>query len=139
MILLDTGGLFAALVQSQRHHVEAREALECADPSLVLSPFVLAELDYFILRHVGVELELLLLAEVAARRYELAAFAPPDVAEAAALVERYRDLGLGLADASIAVLADRLGADTVLTFDERHFRAIRTPAGRTLRLLPADA
>ena len=48
-------------------------------------------------------------------------------------------LELGLADASIAVLAARLDADAVLTLDERHFRALRGPGGRPFRLLPADA
>ena len=39
-------------------------------------------------------------------------------------------------DASIAVLADRLDTDLIVTLDRRHFGAIRSPQGRTFRLLP---
>jgi hypothetical protein len=49
------------------------------------------------------------------------------------------DLDLGLADASVAVLAGRYGVRDILTLDERHFRTLRGPGGRPFRLLPADA
>jgi predicted nucleic acid-binding protein len=60
-----------------------------------------------------------------------------DVAAATEIVERYRDQELGLADASIVVLAERYGTTDVLTLDERHFRVLRTQDGRAFRLLPA--
>ena len=53
MILLDTSGLLAALDASQRQHAPCRAALEAAKGPLLLSPFVLAELDYLLMRHVG--------------------------------------------------------------------------------------
>lgn len=138
MILLDTSGLLAAIDASQRSHEAARRALERVEGPLVLSPFVLAELDYLLATRVSVAAELALLDEVSAGAYELAPFDARDVAEARTLIDSYRDLELGLADASIAVLAGRLDADAVLTLDERHFRALRGPAGRPFRLLPAD-
>ena len=46
---------------------------------------------------------------------------------------------IGLADASIVVLANRYDTDRVLTLDERHFRALRTLDGKPFTLLPADA
>ncbi len=52
------------------------------------------------------------------------------------MVERHADIRLGTTDASVAVLADRLGTDIVLTLDRRHFEAIRSPAGRAFRILP---
>jgi hypothetical protein len=39
-------------------------------------------------------------------------------------------------DASIVILADRLDTDLIVTLDRRHFGAIRSPRGRTFRLLP---
>jgi predicted nucleic acid-binding protein len=138
VILLDTSGLLAAIDASQRSHEAARHALERNEGPLVLSPFVLAELDYLLATRVGVAAELALLDEVGAGAYELASFDARDVAEARTLIDSYRDLALGLADASIAVLARRLDADVVLTLDERHFRALRGPGGRPFRLLPAD-
>jgi len=139
VILLDTSGLLAAIDASQTGHAGARRALESADAPLVLSPFVLAELDYLLATRIGVAAELALLDEVSAGAYELAPFGPSDVTAARRVIDAYRDLELGLADASIAVLAERLDAHTVLTLDERHFRALRRPSGRAFRLLPADA
>jgi len=139
VILLDTSGLLAALVRNQRSHEPARAALEQASPPFVLSPFVLAELDYLIAREAGVAAELSLLAEVGTGAYELVPFLGDDVAAAMDVIDRYRDLGIGLADASMAVLADRYRTRQILTLDERHFRALRTPAGEPFVILPADA
>jgi uncharacterized protein len=138
VILLDTSGLFSALVGNQRAHAAARAALEAADEPLVLSPFVLAELDYFFAREAGVEAELAFLAEIAAGAYDLPQFLASDVARATEVIDRYRDLGIGLADASIVVLAERLGTERILTLDERHFRALRTSRGKAFTILPAD-
>lgn len=138
MILLDTSGLLAALAADQRRHREARDALERFGPPFVLSPFVLAELDCLLSREAGTSAELALLEEVAAGAYDLVPFLADDVAEATAVIERYRDLGIGLADASIVILAGRFRTERVLTLDERHFRALRTPQGKAFTLLPAD-
>ena len=62
-----------------------------------------------------------------------------DVAEAAEVIERFVDFQVGLADASVVVLANRHETLDVLTLDERHFRVLRGPGGRPFRLLPADA
>lgn len=96
---------------------------------------MLAELDYLVTRKLGTEA---MLEDVAAGVYQLVPMDPGDVASAYRIVDRYRDLGIGLADASVAVLAEEYGTRDILTLDERHFRAIRLGRGRTLRLLPAD-
>ena len=62
-----------------------------------------------------------------------------DVAAAVEIIERYRDLDIGLTDASLVVLAGRYGTERILTLDERHFRVLRAPSGRPFTLLPADA
>ena len=139
MILLDTSGLLAAIDASQRRHSSARRALEDAHPPFVLSPFVLAELDYLLATRVGRRAQSALLAEVELGAYELAPFAATDVAAARRILERYADLDLGLADASNVVLAERHATQDILTLDERHFRAVTTPSGQPFRLLPSDA
>lgn len=139
MILLDTSGLLAALVADQRLHRQAREALERSGSPFVLSPFVLAELDYLLAREGGTGAELALLGEVARGAYDLAPFSAEDVSDAVTVIDRYRDLGIGLADASIVILAGRFRTERVLTLDERHFRALRTPRGDPFTILPADS
>ena len=138
MIILDTSGLLAAIDASQRRHEEAVRALEAAAPPRILSPFVLAELDYLLATRVGQSAERALLAEVGRGVYRLESFDTDDVAAAERTIGRHADLEIGLADASIVVLANRYGIRDLLTLDERHFRVLRGPGGRPFRLLPAD-
>ena len=139
MIVLDTSGLLAAMFDDQRAHDECRAALEAAPPPLLLSPFVLAELDYLVGRHASVDVELSMLGEVATGAYTLAEFGAADVDRSQQLIDQYRDLRIGLADASLVVLAERAGTHDLLTLDERHFRAMTPLDGGAFRLLPADA
>jgi predicted nucleic acid-binding protein len=138
VILIDTSGLLAALDSSQRQHAQAMAALRDAAGPLMLSPFVLAELDYLLATKVGPQAALGLLAEVARGAYRLEPFDAADVAAAHDVIESCGALDVGLADASIVVLAHRYATHDVLTLDQRHFRTLRGPAGRPFRILPAD-
>lgn len=138
MILVDTSAaLQLASSTAKRHADVARVIDELAGPFL-LSPFVLAELDYMLGTRHGQAAQLALLGEVADGAYELAEFGRADVESAAAVIRRYADQEVGLADASIVVLAEKHQIVDVLTFDARHFRAMRGPGGRPFRLLPDD-
>jgi uncharacterized protein len=138
VILLDTSGVLSALDQSQRHHDECASVLRESSPPLLLSPFVLAELDYLLMRHVGQSAQAALLGEVARGAYQLEVFSAADIARAKEVIEKYADLDIGLADASIVVLAERHTASAVLTLDQRHFRALRIARRRRFRVLPFD-
>ena len=99
---------------------------------------MLAELDYLLAKHVGPHAQEAFLDEVARQAYQLESFDSEDVGEARRVMDRYGDLSIGLADASLVVLAMRYGVTDLLTLDERHFRAILGPRGVPFRLLPAD-
>jgi hypothetical protein len=138
LILLDTSGLLAAIDASQRHHAECRDALSKASAPLLLSPFVLAELDYLLMRYLGYRAQAAVIDEVARGAYQLESFDASDIERAGEVMEKYADLKLGLADASLVVLAERHTAGRVLTLDRRHFRALRFAGRRRFRLLPFD-
>ena len=139
MIILDTSGLLAAIDASQRLHEAAAAALRRASTPWLLSPFVLAELDYLLATRVGQAAERALLAEVGRGVYRLEAFDADEIATAERIIGRHARLDVGLADASLVVLAHRYGIRDVLTLDERHFRTLRADGGRPFRLLPSDA
>ena len=139
MILVDTSGILAALFPDQNRHRECAQALLSATPPRIISPFVLAETDFLIQKFGGVDVEILFLGEIGRRAYELAAFNEDDVEDARRIVTKYRTLGIGLADASIAVLSARYDTVDVLTLDERHFRAIRPAPRKNFRILPSDS
>ncbi len=138
MIVLDTGGLYAALDANEALHGRAVAALVASTPPRVVSPFVLAELDYLIASRVRHQAQMALLDEVTRGAYQLELFSPEDLVHARRTMERYADLRVGLADASVVVLAHRHATLNLLCTDERHFRALRGTGGKPFRLLPFD-
>ena len=138
MIILDTSGVYAFKDESAEEHPAVRQAVESDPGPFILSPFVLAELDYLVSERLGQRVERELLEDVANGAYELAEFSPDDVVTAMELVDRYADLKLGLTDASVAVLAARHRTTRLLTLDERDFRPMRPLYGTAFTLLPAD-
>ena len=138
MIVLDTGGLYAALDANEQLHGRCVAALVVAQPPRLLSPFILAELDYLIGVRVGHEAQMALLGEVVRGVYRLEPFSEEDVERARQVMERYADLAIGLADASVVVLSQRHLTLDLLCTDQRHFRTLRGPGGKAFRLLPYD-
>ena len=139
MIILDTSGLLAAIDAAQANHREAASSFRAAESPRSLSPFVLAELDYLLTTRVSEVAARQLLLEVARGAYQLEPFGSEEIAQALEILDRYPALNLGIADASLVVLADRYGTRDILTLDERHFRTLRDACGRSFRILPADA
>lgn len=138
-LILDSSGLLSAVSSDQNFHQQAREALEGYAGKLVISPFVLAELDYMILTRYGPVEEAALLSEVSREVYRLEQFSSTDVAEALSVIQKHAGFGtLGLADASNVVLSRRHDTLDLLSLDERHFRTLRGPGNQPFRLLPAD-
>ena len=136
MIILDTSGLLAALDERAKRHMAAREVIENSKSPLILSPFVLAELDYMVSSRLGPRAMEPMFRDVAEGAYELAAFGSDDVSLAVSVMARYRSLRIGLTDASLVVLAERHGTKRLLTLDERHFRVVTPLSGGAFELLP---
>ncbi len=137
MLLLDTSGLLAAIDAGQRRHADCAAVMAGAAGPFLLSPFVLAELDYLLVSRVSQSAQQKLLGEVARGAYRLESFDAADVQTAQQVMEKYGDLELGIADASLVVLAGRHRVRDVLTLDRRHFNAVRQLNGRPFRVLPS--
>ena len=106
---------------------------------LVVPAPVTAEVDYLLGRRLGRVARLAFLDDLAAGRFTVECLDADDHGVVADLERRYDDLDVGLADLSLVVVANRFGTRRLLTFDERHFRALRPLDGGTFSLLPADA
>jgi len=132
--ILDASALFAAADRAQAEHARCADVLRRRDLDFVIPALVVTEVVYLIGSRAGPLEEATFV-----RGLERFAIDPPNPDEwpvIADLVERYGDFPLGSVDASIVVLADRLDTDLIVTLDRRHFGAIRSPRGRTFRLLP---
>jgi predicted nucleic acid-binding protein len=132
--VVDAGPLYAALDERDEHHDAARAILERADLQLVIPALAAAEAIYMVQQRTGPTAESAFLTGLA--QMDVVAPNPDDFLRMADLVERYADWPLGGCDASVLALAERLGTTTVITFDHRHFGALRTAAGEPLTLLP---
>jgi len=99
---------------------------------------VTAEVDYLLgVRH-GALSRRRFLADLAAGRFTVAELERADYQTVIDLEARYEDLGLGLADCALIVLAARHQTERILSFDERHLRAVRPLNTTAFTLLPAD-
>ena len=135
-MIVNTSALLALFDASEPHHEVVRDVILPSDEMLVVSPYVLAELDYLVSKRHGVASELAVLRELAGGAWELANVGAGDVQQAAAVIERYADQEIGIADASVVVLAHRYGTRTVATLDHRHFDVLRPLSGGRFRVVP---
>lgn len=136
MLICDTSGLLAYFDASDAHHARVAATIAVDPGPFVVSPYVLAELDYLVATRRGVAAEVGVLAELAGGAWDLPGLDAADLRQAQAVIHRYQDQGIGLADASLAVLAARYRTERLLTLDHRHFRVVRTLAGKPFKLLP---
>lgn len=138
-LIVDAGALYAQADADEPEHEAVSGVLLAERGELVTSQFVVAEADYLIMRRLGVDVELGFLEDLAQGTYIADTLAPAELAIARDIAARYRDLELGLADASLAVLANRWGTRRILTLDERAFRTVTPLQGGSFTVLPADA
>jgi len=137
-LIVDAGALYAQADSDEPQHGPVARMLRAERGALVTSQVVAAEADYLILRRLGVDIELAFLDDLAAGTYVVDSLAQADLAVARDIAARYRDLELGLADASLVVLAARWQTRRILTLDERAFRAVTPLQGGAFTVLPAD-
>jgi hypothetical protein len=135
-VIVDTSALLAFFDTDEPDHAAVTNVLDAATEALVISPYVLAELDYLVASRLGVSAEMAVLLELAGGAWDLAAFGTEDLAQARAVIERYADQSIGLADASIVLLAARYQTRTVVTLDRRHFGVLRPIDGGSFKILP---
>jgi predicted nucleic acid-binding protein len=138
-LILDAAPL-VALADAREPHLEALLRIRDEEEgSLVLPAPVAAEVDYLLGARFGEAARRAFLSDLAAQRYDVACLEAGDYRTVAELDARYADLGLGLADCSILVLAERFRTRRLLSFDERHFRTVAPLQGGSFQLLPVDS
>lgn len=135
-MIVDTSALLAFFDRDEPDHGAVSDILEGATEPLAVSPYVLAELDDLVASRLGVQAELVVLQELSGGAWELPAMDREDVRRAASIIERYADQRLGIADASIILLAERYRTRTILTLDRRHFGVVRPLDGGRFTILP---
>ena len=137
MIVADTGAVIALIDADDQYHQAMVELFE-ADPGAWVLPWaILPEVDYLLQTHVSAQAELTFVQDIAGGAYSVEWGATIDAHRANALCSKYAKLGIGLVDGVVIAVAERLGATTIATLDNRHFGAIKI--GGSPKLFPRDA
>jgi predicted nucleic acid-binding protein len=138
VIILDTNVLLAYFVGDDPNHRRAAKTVEDNAGRLVVSPFVVAELDYLVMSRWGVSFELAMLEELCEGEYEFPVMGQRDLMACHGVLAGYPDQRIGVTDASLVVLADRYRTTRIATFDRRHFDVLRTMDGKPFEIVPGD-
>jgi predicted nucleic acid-binding protein len=135
-LILDAGPLLAALDANDQDHTRCASLLVDAREDLVVPGLVLAELDYWCHERLTGAAWLVFLEDLLSGVYRAEHPTRDDLARCATLQREYADLRLGIVDASVIALAERLNESKVATLDHRHFSVVRPAHAPALRLLP---
>lgn len=132
--LIDTGPLVAYLRRRDPEHSRVRQHLAGYRGQLVTTSAVLTETLYFLrsLEH-GPSSFSALASRSGLIRHDFSQ--DPELARATALMERYANVPMDYADATLLLLAEQLDVSEILTLDRRGFSVFRTPRGKALRLV----
>jgi predicted nucleic acid-binding protein len=133
-VLVDTGPIVAILSHRDQYHRICVEALrEMPGPLFTCWP-VITEAAWLLRRNSGAVQRLL--NSIDAGFLEMLPLASADSKPIAAIMKKYGDIRIQLADAALVHLAARDELDTIFTLDQRDFSVYRLPRGRAFRLLP---
>jgi predicted nucleic acid-binding protein len=136
-LVLDTGPTLALLDADDPEHARCVSLLSELDETLVLPAPTLVEVDYWIRKRLQPEVWPLFIEDILAGAYFVEHLTPEDLMRVAELEATYADLDLGMVDASVIAICERLGEHKVATLDHRHFRAVRPAHCDHLEILPA--
>ncbi len=124
MIVADTGAVIALIDADDQHHGTLRRVFE-AEPGLWVLPWaILPEVDYLVSSRLGAPAARVFRADLADGLFNVEWNGGSDLQRAVELDERYADLSLGLVDAVVMAIAERLDARAIATLDLRDFASV---------------
>lgn len=133
-LLLDTGPFVALVDRSEKLHDACVAALESWTGPVVTTEAVLTETLYLVgpqWRGQKVALEFILRGA-----FQLVPSSRPSLQRVATLMERYRNVPMDFADATLVLLGEELGTDRVFTLDRRGFSTYRMNRRKSFRVIP---
>jgi uncharacterized protein len=134
-MIVDTGVLYALADRDDQDHMAARALFALPEPKFVPEG-VVAEADYLIAKHLGLDAAAAFVGSLGEGRLSVVCPNHDDRARAHELIVRYRDLALGYVDAIVIAIAERLGEPRVATLDRRDFAAVTPKHVAAFELVP---
>src|SRR5438309_3379388 len=126
-VILDSSGVIALLNRSDDAHARCVDAAS-TDDELIIPPLVLVEVDYWCRKAAASAAFASFVADIALGAYQLARLEVGDVVRSIEIADTYANLDLGIVDASVIALAERLRVAHVLTLDRNRSASAITDA-----------
>ena len=139
MIAVDTGFLLALLDQRDNYHAAALQWETSIEEGWITTWPVATELCYLVAKKLDVKVAVDCMQEMTHGAIKIWDIPNQQAREIPALMKRYANLPMDLADASLVLLAEHLGHGRILTTDERDFGAYRWKSRKPFHNLLARA
>jgi len=136
MLLTDAGPLVAAAATREADHAACRALLRDASRPIVVPQTVIAEVAYLLSSRIGPHAEVAFARSLRDGELMVEPVHERDWQRIANLVETYVGLPLGLVDASVVAIAERLGQTRIASLDHRHLSVVRPRHCERLELVP---
>ena len=124
MIVADTSAMLALLDSESAAYTALLRVFRSFREEWIVPWAILPELDYMVLQMGGLKSARTFRADLTEGRYAVAWGEPADLQRAVQLDRTYRDLSLGLVDAVVMAVAERLEARAIATLDLCDFGAV---------------
>lgn len=139
MVIADTGFWLALANRRDRFHHCALDALDAHGVEGFISTWsVVTETCYLLLNRVGAQAQERFLESHERGAFVIAGPEAHPVVQISPLMEKYRDLPMDLADASLVLLAEHLGHGRIVSTDMRDFGAYRWKRTRPFQNLLSE-
>lgn len=125
MVIADTGFWLALANPRDTYHRVATAWLKQSDDGLVSTWPVVTETCHLLIARIGAHAQQAFIRSLRQGAGEIFALTAEDLPRIEILLAQYADLPMDLADASLVILAERLGHGRIVSTDERDFRAHR--------------
>jgi uncharacterized protein len=125
MILVDTGAWLGLADRGDIYHERCRTFFRTNSEPLITTYPVLVECVHLMFKRIGVAQTLAWLETLNTQGVQVFTMTAEHIPRLNALMRQYADLPMDLADASLVLLAERLGEGRIVSSDERDFHAFR--------------
>ena len=122
-LLVDTGVLYALADRRDAWHARVRSYLASQRDALLVPVTVVPEVGYLLRERIGAEAERAFVTALAKGELGVESIDRRDLRRADALMASYD--WLGVVDATVVAIAERLKLSTIATTDRRHFGVVR--------------
>jgi hypothetical protein len=133
-LIVDTGPLVALLDRSERNHERCVEVVRGWRGQLVTTEAALTEALHLL--HSVWQAQHNCLQMFTREAIVLVPSTPDTLKRVATLMEKYRDIPMDYADATLVALSEDLDTDLIFTLDLRGFRTYRKNARTAMKIVP---